>query len=60
MARPPSKSTLSYSARAEQALEEERQRQAREPAAEATRKPTTETPTRRVLGVLGAKASGFF
>ena len=29
---------------AEQALEEERRRQARDPAAEATRKPTTETP----------------
>ena len=45
---------------AEQALEEERQRQAREPAAEARTKPTTEPPTRTVLGVLGAKASGFF
>lgn len=42
---------------AEQALEEERQRQ----ACEAARtKPATETPTRTVLGVLGAKASGFF
>ena len=45
---------------AELTLEEERRRQARDPAAEATRKPTTETPTRRVLGVLGAKACGFF
>jgi hypothetical protein len=42
---------------AEQALEEARQRQ----ACEAARtKPTTETPTRRVLGLLGARASGWF
>ena len=42
---------------AEQALDEEaRQRQAQE----ARTKPTTETPTRRMVGLLGGRASGFF
>jgi hypothetical protein len=41
---------------AEQALEE-RQRQALEGP---RTKPTTETPTRTVLGLLGARASGWF
>lgn len=41
---------------AEAAIAEERQRQ----ALEAPTKPTTETPTRTLVGLLGAKASGFF
>ena len=42
---------------AEQALDEEaRQRQAQE----ARTKPTTETPTRTVLALLGGRASGWF
>jgi hypothetical protein len=41
---------------AEAAIAEERQRQ----ALEAPTKPPTETPTRTVLGIIGAKASGFF
>lgn len=40
---------------AERAIEEERQRQ----AVERT-KPTTETPTRTVIGLLGGRASGWF
>jgi hypothetical protein len=42
---------------AEAAIAEERRRQALE---EAPTKPTTETPTRTVLGLLGARASGWF
>jgi hypothetical protein len=44
-------------AAAEAAIAEERQCQALE---EAQPKPTTETPTRTVLGLLGGRASGWF
>lgn len=60
----PTGGTVSFEmdiAAAEPALEEEeRKRLARDPAAEARRKPPPQTPTRTLVGLLGARASGFF